>query len=158
MLDFGLAKVVDVAGTSTAATDAPLSGAGTTVGTVAYMSPEQARGEEVDARSDLFSFGAVLYEMATGQPAFQAATTALTYDAILNRPPADPRPFSQACPRRSSVSSSMRWTRIETGGTSLAPRCEWRSRRCEDARPNQAGQRATASPTPSIAVLPPLPT
>ena len=70
VLDFGLAKVVDVAGASTATTDAPLSGAGTTVGTVAYMSPEQARGDVVDARSDLFSFGAVLSEMATGQPAF----------------------------------------------------------------------------------------
>lgn len=89
VLDFGLAKVVDVAGAATATTDAPLSGAGTAVGTVAYMSPEQARGAVVDARSDLFSFGAVLSEMATGQPAFQAATTAVTYDAILNRPPAN---------------------------------------------------------------------
>ena len=89
ILDFGLAKVETPGALSSLATMAPLSDAGEAVGTVAYMSPEQARGEAVDTRTDLFSFGAVLYEMATGAQPFQAGTTAVTYDAILNRPPAD---------------------------------------------------------------------
>jgi len=92
VLDFGLAKLTVRAGADlTVTSDDLLTNPGTAVGTVAYMSPEQARGEELDARSDLFSFGAVLYEMTTGLPAFPGATTAVIHEAILNRMPIFPQ-------------------------------------------------------------------
>lgn len=85
--DFGLAKLATSPDDPTVSGDAPLTLAGAPVGTFAYMSPEQARGEELDGRSDLFSFGAVLYEMLAGRRAFVAQTQAGLIDAVLNRMP-----------------------------------------------------------------------
>jgi serine/threonine protein kinase/Tol biopolymer transport system component len=109
ILDFGLAKqgagrrVAEAVGGGDSVT-APtsdnlfLTSPGSAIGTIAYMSPEQARGEDLDARTDLFSLGAVLYEMATGQAAFTGSTSAVIFDAILNRTPAQPTSLNPSIP------------------------------------------------------------
>jgi eukaryotic-like serine/threonine-protein kinase len=98
VLDFGIAKATggEEADGAQGGSGPHLTLTGMTPGTAAYMSPEQARGENLDARSDLFSFGAVLYEMATGRQAFFGATTALIHDAVLNRHPLPPSQVNPA--------------------------------------------------------------
>ncbi len=108
ILDFGLAKLAgqqrngaeggSSSSVATAVVNDMLTSPGTALGTVAYMSPEQVRGEELDHRTDLFSFGLVLYEMATGQQAFAGNTSGIIFDGILNRAPESPGRLNPGLP------------------------------------------------------------
>jgi TolB-like protein/Tfp pilus assembly protein PilF len=108
LMDFGLAKLSpdgQIAGATIGSmegvtTEEALTSPGIAMGTVAYMSPEQARGEELDARTDLFSFGAVLYEMATGRVAFSGPTSAVIFHSILERTPPNPSAANLNLPPR----------------------------------------------------------
>ena len=98
ILDFGLAKIVHDPNSSEAAIEDSLTAMGVIPGTAIYMSPEQARGEELDARSDLFSLGVVLYEMATAKKPFATGNVVTTLDAVLNQKPVSPLQLNPALP------------------------------------------------------------
>ncbi len=128
VLDFGLAKQATRTGddstlseTATTLADVNLTRAGSAVGTVAYMSPEQVRGEDLDGRSDLFSFGLVLYQMATGQQPFSGSTSGVIFEAILNRAPTAPVRLNPEVPPNSKRSSTSRWKRARNCGIGMLP-------------------------------------
>lgn len=120
ILDFGLARTVVGAGDDAETLTSPLTTAGAVMGTMGYMAPEQVRGEAADARSDIFAFGAIVYEMLAGKRAFQASTAAETMSAILRDEPAE----------------------ITAGGAALAPAISRIVRRCLEKNPRQRFQSA----------------
>ena len=161
ILDFGIAKLIEPGSGEAAPADstegitidlAGLTDPGSTVGTVAYMSPEQARGESLDHRSDLFSLGAVFYEMATGRRPFEGETAAVLFDAILNRQPVSPSRVNPAVPAALErvIARALEKDRDSRYSSAAALR-----RDLEDARRTlEKSGRAVKEPAgPSVAVL-----
>jgi len=154
ILDFGLAKLAaarklgaEDAGATATPTATYLTSPGTVVGTVAYMSPEQARGKELDTRTDLFSFGAVLYQMATGRSPFEGETSAVIFEAILNREPVSPRQLNPELPSKIE----------EIIGTAMEKECDLRYQsaaeiRAEFKRLKRKTESGRAAPTTGSAV------
>ena len=164
ILDFGLAKLTDqrrvgdAVGASAAATaveaEEALTSPGSTLGTVAYMSPEQARGEQVDARTDIFSFGALLYEMATGRQPFPGHTSAVIFDSILNRAPTPPSQSNRDLPPEVErvISKALEKDRSQRYQGASEIRAELQRLK----RESDSGRRPTAGPATaekSVAVL-----
>ena len=160
ILDFGLAKLPAVqreAAETTLTAEDSLTSPGSAVGTVAYMSPEQARGEELDARSDLFSFGVVLYEMATGRQAFTGNTSAVIFDAILNKAPTSPMRLNPELPdqlehiinKALEKDRKLRYQSASELRTDLQ-----RLKRDHDSGRKAAATAAEPARIPSLAVLP----
>jgi serine/threonine protein kinase/Tol biopolymer transport system component len=170
VMDFGLAKLVPQRSSSDALDSQPtaaqqtLTAEGAAIGTVAYMSPEQARGEAVDARSDLFSFGLVLYEMATGRLAFSGGTNAVIFDAILNRAPVPPLQWNPVLPAELEriIDKAIEKDREERYQTAADIRADLKrlKRHIESGRrvgsgSNVAGLDATApQESPALAIVP----
>ena len=168
ILDFGLAKLVPLARTGpttgsnsgdlpTVATEALMTSPGSTVGTVGYMSPEKARGEVLEARTDLFSFGVVLYEMATGRQPFPGNTSAIIFEAILNKAPTSPIQLNPGLPPQFAVivNKALEKDRDLRCQTAAELRADLKrlKRDMEPARADVIGQR----PSAPVAVAAPLP-
>jgi non-specific serine/threonine protein kinase len=169
VLDFGLAKLevararagADLSVMDTAADATQLTSAGSTVGTVAYMSPEQARGESLDLRTDIFSFGAVLYEMATGAVPFPGGTSAVVFDGILRQTPTPPQRLNPALPaefERTIQKAMEKDRRLRTQSASELRTDLMRLKRDLDsgktpAAKSDSGRAAAQNPERSVAVL-----
>jgi eukaryotic-like serine/threonine-protein kinase len=157
LMDFGLAKQAGPpeAGGSAMATaigEQPLTSPGSAIGTVAYMSPEQARGEELDNRTDLFSFGAVLYEMATGKKPFSGTTTAVIFDGILNRAPVSPVKLNPELPAELEriVNTALEKDRELRYQTAAELRADLKRLK----RDSESGRTGAAIPAPSAPTAP----
>ena len=158
ILDFGLAKFAGARQETTETTltaEESLTNPGSAVGTIAYMSPEQARGEELDARSDLFSLGAVLYEIATGRQAFIGNTSVAVYDSILHGVPTSPKRLNPEIPDRleqiiNRALEKERRLRYQTASDLLIDL----QRLKRDRDSGRMAAAAETARTPSLAVLP----
>jgi serine/threonine protein kinase/tetratricopeptide (TPR) repeat protein len=171
ILDFGLAKIeraeIAPAGSSPSQMDtmaAELTSPGAAIGTVSYMSPEQARGQLVDARTDLFSLGTVLYQLAAGVLPFKGETSAMVFDAILNR---DPQPITEANPavpadfgrilskllEKDRTMRCQTATELKTDLNRLKRDLDSGNKRAADLTETKSGTTAKANATKSVAVL-----
>ena len=164
LLDFGLAKIDprrDLNATAAEETLKDLTSPGSALGTVAYMSPEQARGEELDGRTDLFSLGATLYEMTTGKQAFDGNTSAVIFESILNRNPAPPHQLNPDLPQQFEriLDRSLEKDRDLRYQSAAEMRAEMKIlKRTLDSQRSAAAQTLSSSSSgASVAAPPPLP-